>query len=90
MNIFEEALFQRCIKKWGADLQKVVAMEECCELAKVISKQLRRDASREEVLAEIADVRIMLDQMLVILGFDEEEENAVRRIKIKRLRGKVG
>lgn len=86
------------INSYGASSQEDMMIEECSELVKAILK-LRRfydsgyDGEVEEkkyikaIKEEIADVQIMLDQMKLIYGSTEkEEEYKIRRLK-KRLKG---
>lgn len=60
------------IQVYGENEQHVVAMEECAELIKAISKLLRAvdceeilDAT-QNLIEEIADVEIMLEQLKMI------------------------
>lgn len=62
MNIYEEA-----IKKWGKKEQIIQTMEECAELIKACSKYFRFGKT-DNVLEEMADVQLMLNQMIVMFG----------------------
>ena len=65
---------KQVIEKNGVVKQSIVAMEELSELIQAISKKLRYptdtviDYNLEE---EIADVYIMLDQLMIIYDIDE-------------------
>ena len=87
MTIFEKAL-----ETYGADLQKQVAIEEMAELTKEICKDFRGKGDREHIIEEIADVDIMLQQLMIMYDITTEEMlNAVgtKIIRLsKRLKGK--
>ena len=51
------------LDKWGADAQTVMVFEEMAELQKALCKHERGADNRDAIAEEIADVRIMLDQM---------------------------
>lgn len=65
-------------------MQKIVAIEELSELQKELCKSLRC-ADRGRIAEEIADVQIMLDQMVMLFGCSEETEKW-RADKIERLK----
>lgn len=48
---------------WGAEAQTLMMFEEMAELQKELCKNARGKDNRAEIAEEIADVRIMLDQM---------------------------
>lgn len=79
-------IFEKALKTWGEREQSAVAMEECGELIRAINK-MHRDPSeenRKELISELADVRIMTNQIVFIYGLDVEEIN--REIDRKMLR----
>lgn len=88
----KEKLFSKAIKTYGADAQCLVAIEEMAELTKAISKEHRARGKENHIDAlvdiaeEIADVRIMLEQLCIIYGINTErfEED-----KLKRLAGRL-
>ena len=56
------------IDKWGEDLQLIIAMEECGELTRAISKVLRgKEGAIANVIEEVADVQIMIEQITFVL-----------------------
>lgn len=61
-------LYIAALKQWGGDAQMVVAIEEMSELQKELCKNIRGRENREAIAEEIADVRIMLDQMEILHG----------------------
>ena len=61
------------LAKWGIKSQIDVTVEECCELSVKLMKLGRKHngSTIEEVSGEMADVRVMLDQMEI--AFDNWE-----------------
>ena len=72
------------LTKWGAGMQTVMVFEEMAELQKELCKSLRGKDNRGYIAEEIADVRIMLDQM-VILHDCAEDVDTWRKVKLGRL-----
>lgn len=56
-------VYASALKKWGVERQSTVAIEEMSEVIKEITKMLRGDLDREHMAEEVADARIMLEQM---------------------------
>lgn len=54
------------IAVFGREMQQIVAMEELGELIQEVSKQLRGKGDPEHLAEEIADVKIMLDQLVIM------------------------
>lgn len=78
------------LSKWGADAQTVMVFEEMAELQKALCKHERGVDNRDDIAEEIADVRIMLDQMELLhdcgglcVRYREEKMDRLRR----RVRG---
>lgn len=66
-------IYKEIIKKFGAEMQELVAIEEMSELTKAIIKLRRKVgddkkffAERDNLIEEIADVEIMLEQLKLI------------------------
>ena len=76
---------EKAIETYGADLQKQVAIEEMAELTKEICKDFRGKGNREHILEEIADVKIMLSQLLIMYDIKVWELNDVIVSKLTRL-----
>ena len=83
-----EKTLEDAIRAFGGRAQLVVAVEELSELQKEICKYLRGFERRAELCEEMADVRIMLDQLEVLFDCREEVE-AERRKKLERLRARL-
>ena len=76
--IWRERIFTAAIKKWGKELQCIVAIEELAELQQAVTKQIRHErvgqydaiATREHLAEEIADARLMIDQVEYMYGLN--------------------
>ena len=81
-------LYQATLRKWGEEAQYDQAVEECAELIATL-KHLRRGRADEEAVAdELADVYLMIGQLVYMIG-EERVAAAVER-KIGRLLGHLG
>ena len=78
-------ILEKTIETYGADLQKQVAIEEMAELTKEICKDFRGKGNRKHILEEIADVKIMLSQLLIMYDIKIWELNDVMASKLARL-----
>ena len=65
-------------------MQTVMVFEEMAELQKELCKSLRGQDNRGYIAEEIADVRIMLDQMVILHGCTVAVD-AWRQVKLGRL-----
>lgn len=73
----------RLIAKYGAKAQIDKAQEECAELIVALNKLRLKKASRTDVAKEIADVRIMVSQLEIILDVQAKVQKHMNH-KIKR------
>jgi NTP pyrophosphatase (non-canonical NTP hydrolase) len=65
--------------------QSIQSIEEMSELIKELTKNINRGKdNREEIKSEIADVEIMMKQLLFKFGISQEEVDEVKRYKIER------
>jgi NTP pyrophosphatase (non-canonical NTP hydrolase) len=81
-------IYQASLQKWGKEAQYDQAVEECAELIATL-KHLRRGRVDEDAVAdELADVYLMIGQLVFMIG-EERVAAAVER-KIGRLRGHLG
>lgn len=82
-KIYEDARI-----KWGRINQLTVAIEEMSELQKEICKYFRHEGKHEDLIEEVADVSIMLEQ--IILMFDiEDDVKKVMEEKLQRLKRRI-
>lgn len=84
----DRLIYKAALDLWGAEAQTLMAFEEMSELQKELCKHARGKDNREEIAEEIADVRIMLDQM-AILHDCEELAGQYKASKVERLREMV-
>lgn len=87
---YKETL-KKAIDTYSPMLQSVVAMEEMGELIQEISKDLRGKGDVQKMAEEIADVQIMLDQLMIMHDCGEavDEFKFAKFIRLRnRLEGK--
>ena len=79
------SIYKRAVDLWGQPTQIDMAIEECAELIKQLSKIDRRVNGSDEykVAEEVADVEIMMEQLRYIIGADKVD--VVKRRKLERL-----
>lgn len=80
-----EEIIEKAIEKYGNVNQCIVAIEEMSELQKEITKTLRGENVRDNLIEEIADVEIMIMQLVRIFNISIKEVNKQRKAKLKRL-----
>lgn len=76
------------LETWGAVSQTNMVFEEMAELQKELCKNLRGKANALYIAEEIADVLIMLEQMIVLHNCRQEVEDW-RTVKLLRLRRRI-
>lgn len=87
----DETILQLAIDTWGVPAQCDMVQEECMELAMALHKlkRVRGDADKkiENVIDEIADVKIMILQAERIFG--KEKVNERVKFKMKRVQQRL-
>ena len=73
---------------WGAEFQKSMFHEEIGEVLTAMSHEKRGRCGKEAVLEELADLQIMLNQMVVLYGSDEEFKDIINA-KLIRLIARI-
>lgn len=73
---------------WGDGPQKSLFHEEIGEVLTAISHEKRGRCGKLTVLGELADLQIMLNQMVILYGTDEEFKD-VLGMKTKRMIGRI-
>lgn len=76
-------LYQQAIAKWGEEAQHDQAIEECAELIATLKHYRRNRVETEAVIEELADVFLMLGQLIYMFG--EQRTNAAVCRKIDKL-----
>ena len=82
IEVSEEEIYKAAVQKFGERAQILVAIEEMSELTKALLKYIRHedfnqgdyDDIVESIAEERADVSIMLNQLAVIFGKNEDAE----------------
>ena len=80
----EKIICHRAIETFGKSSQMVVAIEECSELQKELTKTLRGKPNLFNLSEEIADVEIMIEQLKIIFNNADEVES-IKETKFQRL-----
>lgn len=83
----DDDVYERAIATWGPTAQLGMVQEECAELIAAIHRRQRGRCSAEDVAEEAADVWIMLEQLIRILGHELVAEALDR--KLARLRSRL-
>lgn len=81
--------YKQAISAYGEKAQKLMEIEEMSELTKEICKDFRGKLNREHLIEEMADVLIMLDQMLLMYEISGDEIQQMRERKIERLKERL-
>lgn len=71
----EIKLMQTALDRWGLAAQAGQTVEECAELIVALQKHINRTPSLEtieNIVDEIADVEMMLAQMRLAFGIDDD------------------
>lgn len=84
----EKEVLEAALSAYGSEIQRVVAIEELSELQKELCKSLRGQTDRQHIAEEIADVQIMLEQMMILYELHYDVV-AWRRKKVDRLRNRL-
>ena len=73
---------------YGKEHQKQKAIEEMGELITALSREQDGRATENDVITEIADVRLMIIQLMVIYGVDKcvEEYDRKQRRLLRRMK----
>lgn len=61
-----QTILQDALETYGAYTQTMMVFEEMAELTKELTKNMRGADNREHIAEEIADVLIMIDQMIIL------------------------
>ena len=81
-------LYDDCMKFWGLEKQLRMVQEECAELILAVSYYLRdRKGGHENLIEELADVRLITDQ--IIHHFGEHEIKCIIDVKSDIVKNKL-
>lgn len=81
-------IYRAALETFGAEAQINMLFEEMGELMSAICKHARGRDKVAHIAEEIADVQIMLDQMDVLFGCEDEVERQ-KRYKLRRLEQRI-
>lgn len=84
-----QKLYLLALNTWGADAQTLMVFEEMSELEKELCKHARGKKNQEAIAEEIADVQIMLEQMMVLHDCNQAVRE-YKEIKLLRLGARLG
>lgn len=88
MMLDDNAICQAALETFGKELQVTMAIEEMSELTKELCKNSRGQENTTHIAEEIADVQIMLQQMVMLFDCAGQVET-FRRYKLERLAGRI-
>lgn len=77
-------IYRLALDRYGIGAQCVVAIEELSELQKEICKQIRGSGDLNALAEEVADAKIMIEQVIKMFGIKDEAEEWRKR-KLERL-----
>lgn len=85
--VTDESVFEKARVKWGDPMQVDIAVEELAELIQALIQHRRGRLGEAQVCEEIADVAIVVDQLISIFGKDNYRR--LRALKMRRLHERV-
>ena len=87
----EQEILKKAIEAYGEREQSAVAMEECGELIRAINKMHRNQSieNRNELISEIADVQIMIEQLVLMYKLNPIDIQRMKDYKISRLEDRL-
>lgn len=63
-----DAVYRAALRSFGPERQGLKAIEEMAELQRALARWVSGQAEEENIIEELADVQIMLDQMVTHFG----------------------
>ena len=91
-HFIQQQILASNIKKNGVSTETTIAMEELSELIQAISKCKRYGCSgkvRENLIEEIADVKIIIEELMMIYGVTDTDLSEWYNYKIRRLKSRL-
>ena len=74
-------IYRATLEKWGEDAQYDQAIEECAELITALKHLKRGKADADKVIAELADVYLMVGQLGYMFGPDRLERAVAAKLE---------
>lgn len=84
----EQPIYKSALNKWGKENQTRMMFEEMAELQKELCKEARGEDNTDAIAEEIADVKIMLEQMIILHNCKDMVEMQMKR-KLQRLKERL-
>jgi len=79
-------IYRKTIERWGVEAQHDQAIEECAELITTLQHYRRHRVDEDHVADELADVFLMLGQLVHMFGEDRVKAAVDRKLsKLKIL-----
>ncbi|APG26354.1 MAG: MazG nucleotide pyrophosphohydrolase domain-containing protein [Syntrophotalea acetylenica] len=78
-------IFDATLQKWGIEAQYDQAIEECAELIAALKHFKRGKVTESEIIDELADVILMTQQLVFMLGEDRVDSAITRKVEKLRL-----
>lgn len=82
-------ILSNAVQTYGKNHQVDIAIEEMSELTKALLKDRRNIGAIDDVLEELADVYIMICQLMMIFNIDTEMLDNQIDYKIRRLQRRI-
>ena len=83
-----QPIYEAALNKWGKENQTRMMFEEMAELQKELCKEARGEDNTDAIAEEIADVKIMLEQMMILHNCKDMVEMQMKR-KLQRLKERL-
>lgn len=77
-------VYEKAKATWGIDAQVIKSVEELAELQKELCKFLNDDGTMKNIIEEIADVKVMIEQIELIFEC-KDKVKLIKKAKIQRL-----
>lgn len=78
MNQYTE-IYQKTLELWGEKSQYDQAIEECAELIVILKHYIRGKTDAASVIDELADVYLMLGQLIYMFGEQSVQEAVMNK-----------
>lgn len=82
--LYRETELKKIIEFYGEKAQTIKAIEELSELTKELCKYLNGQIDEKAIKEEMADVQVMLNQLILIFNSGKLDMERRMNIKIKR------
>jgi len=83
----DDSILHRAIEHYGAEHQKIKAIEEMSELMIELAREHCNRTTNDKIVEEIADVMIMAEQLSIIYG--REYVQQFKTAKLQRIEQRI-